>query len=199
MYDCARPRDILFQCVESQTFEERQRDGINGCGTIMAYPYFISFMLVVSLIFLNLFIAIILEGQLLATQQNEARVSEDTRFAFTSAWTKYDPNASGLIKVDDLPELIFDLAQIEYMQRKESMSKRAHFMFNLTAYPEVKVLMKVTRSVALSPVEEYIKTNQQVKSQIEWEFQLFLGSLAIPLYNNMQNYNYHDTLNAFVK
>ena len=43
-------------------------------------------------------------------------------------------------------------------------------MFNLTAYPEVKVLMKVTRNVALSPVEEYIKTNEQVKSQIEWEF-----------------------------
>ena len=72
-------------------------------------------------------------------------------------------------------------------------------MFNLTAYPEVKVLMKVTRNVALSPVEEYIKTNPQVKSQIEWEFQRFLGSLAIPLYNKMRNYNYHDTLNAFVK
>ena len=79
------------------------------------------------------------------------------------------------------------------------MSKKAHFMFNLTAYPEVKVLMKVTRNVALSPVEEYIKTNPQVKSQIEWEFQRFLGSLAIPLYNKMRNYNYHDTLNAFVK
>ena len=69
MYDCAHQRDIIFQCVQSQTYEEQQRDGINGCGTPIAYVYFISFMLVVSLIFLNLFIAIILEGQLQATQQ----------------------------------------------------------------------------------------------------------------------------------
>lgn len=63
MYDCARPRDVLFQCsVEKQTFEEQQIDGINGCGHPIAYVYFVGFMLVVSLIFLNLFIAIILEG-----------------------------------------------------------------------------------------------------------------------------------------
>ena len=42
-------------------------DGINGCGSLISYAYFSSFTLVVSLIFLNLFIAIILEGQLLAT------------------------------------------------------------------------------------------------------------------------------------
>ena len=34
---------------------------------MIAYAYFSGFMLVVSLIFLNLFIAIILEGQSLAT------------------------------------------------------------------------------------------------------------------------------------
>ena len=64
MYDCARPRGILFQCQEKQTYEEQQRDGINGCGTQVAYIYFVGFMLVVSLIFLNMFIAIILEGKL---------------------------------------------------------------------------------------------------------------------------------------
>ena len=69
MYDCARKRSILFQCVDNQAYEEQQRDGINGCGTPIAYIYFISYMLVVSLIFLNLFIAIILEGQLQATAQ----------------------------------------------------------------------------------------------------------------------------------
>jgi len=45
-----------------------QADGINGCGNAIAYVYFVGFMLVVSLIFLNLFIAIILEGQLQASQ-----------------------------------------------------------------------------------------------------------------------------------
>ena len=85
---------------------------------MIAYAYFSGFMLVVSLIFLNLFIAIILEGQSLATQQQEARVSESTRQSFIKAWTKYDPDASGFIKVDNLSNIIIDLAHEEYKMRK---------------------------------------------------------------------------------
>ena len=109
MYDCARQRGILFQCEEKQTYEEQSRDGINGCGNPYAYLYFICFMLDVSLIFLNLFIAIILEGQLQATQQQETRVTEATRALFTRTWSKYDPKAKGMIKIEDLPKLIMDL------------------------------------------------------------------------------------------
>lgn len=72
MYDCGRPRSIVFDCKETQTYEELQVDGIQGCGSpAAAYAYFISFMVVVSLIFLNLFIAIILESF------NSAEVEED--------------------------------------------------------------------------------------------------------------------------
>jgi hypothetical protein len=39
-----------------------REDGIKGCGNSVAKAYFISFMLIVSIIFLNMFIAIILEG-----------------------------------------------------------------------------------------------------------------------------------------
>ena len=81
---------------------------------MIAYAYFSGFMLVVSLIFLNLFIAIILEGQSLATQQQDARVSESTRQSFIKAWTKYDPDATGFVKVDDLSNIIINLAYEEY-------------------------------------------------------------------------------------
>ena len=66
-------------------------------------------MLVVSLIFLNLFIAIILEGQLQATQQQDLRVTEQARNHFNKRWTEYDPDASGMIAIDDLSKLIMDL------------------------------------------------------------------------------------------
>lgn len=63
MYDCAREKSITFDCKEKQTYEDIQRDGVQGCGNpAKAYPFFISFMVVVSFIFLNLFIAIILES-----------------------------------------------------------------------------------------------------------------------------------------
>jgi hypothetical protein len=35
---------------------------LNGCGSNMAFPYFISFTLLISFVFLNLFIAVIIEG-----------------------------------------------------------------------------------------------------------------------------------------
>jgi len=37
-------------------------NGLQGCGNPAAYFYFVAFILMVSLVFLNLFIAIILEG-----------------------------------------------------------------------------------------------------------------------------------------
>ena len=38
------------------------QNGIQGCGNSAAYFYFVAFIMMVSLVFLNLFIAIILEG-----------------------------------------------------------------------------------------------------------------------------------------
>jgi hypothetical protein len=63
MYDCARPKSITFECNENVTYEKDIKFGkINGCGNpAAAFIYFISFMVMVSFIFLNLFIAIIIE------------------------------------------------------------------------------------------------------------------------------------------
>ena len=30
-------------CVENQTYQDQQRDGIKGCGTAFSYAYFITF------------------------------------------------------------------------------------------------------------------------------------------------------------
>ena len=153
MYDCARSRDILFQCEYAQTFEDRQINGVNGCGSMISYAYFCSFILMVSLIFLNLFIAIILEGQLQASQQQGARVTEQTRQAFTSSWMKYDPDATGFIKVTDLSEMILDLAHQEHQFMSEMLIKKKQTMFNLTTYPEVNLLMKINKGLPMSEVE----------------------------------------------
>jgi hypothetical protein len=48
----------------------------NGCGTSAAIFYFISFLLIVTFIFLNLFIAIILEGFTVSNESENMKVSE---------------------------------------------------------------------------------------------------------------------------
>ena len=157
--------------MNDQTYEEQQRDGINGCGSYIAYPYFVRFTLVVSLIFLNLFVAIILEGQLQATQQQEARVGEDSRLAFQKAWTKYDPDATGFISVDNLAELTLDLAQEEYLLRKKPEFKtKKYVMFNFTKRIEVKVHMKLKRDLNLNADEKLAKQNERILKNLDWQF-----------------------------
>jgi hypothetical protein len=61
MHGAGRQRSILFQCHEVH-LEEWIEHTAKGCGNPVAKAYFVSFMLIVSIIFLNMFIAIILEG-----------------------------------------------------------------------------------------------------------------------------------------
>jgi len=80
MFDCARERAIDFQCVRDPSYEEIQANGgePNGCGSrLTALFYFISFILIVSLIFLNLFIAIILEGFSKSSRAENMRIKEE--------------------------------------------------------------------------------------------------------------------------
>lgn len=64
MKDTLRSRSIIFQCDLDPSYESIKLNGgeVNGCGTSIAYIYFIAFQLVVTIIFLNLFVAVILQG-----------------------------------------------------------------------------------------------------------------------------------------
>jgi hypothetical protein len=65
MYDAGRRKSTTFYCVDESeiTYEQIAKKEILGCGKdIAAKIFFISFMVMVSFIFLNLFIAIIIEG-----------------------------------------------------------------------------------------------------------------------------------------
>ena len=70
-------------------------------------------MLLVSFVFLNLFIAIILEGFNMSQTEQDRRIKEQTFNDFVDCWKKYDPDATELIAFDDLENLIFDLTLLE--------------------------------------------------------------------------------------
>ena len=82
MHDAARKESVNFFCIEDQTFESKQLIGIQGCGSSVSYLFFIAFILMVSLVFLNLFIAIILEGFGDAADELSIRVGEPCMIAF---------------------------------------------------------------------------------------------------------------------
>ena len=75
-------------------------------------------MLLVSFIFLNLFIAIILEAFAKSQLEQNIRINEETIEAFQKTWRKFDPDATGMIKIDDLMGLVVDLTAKEFVVKK---------------------------------------------------------------------------------
>jgi len=72
----------------------------------------------VSLVFLNLFIAIILEGFETTSTEESMRIGFGAIESFQRHWTKYDPTASGVTNVADLEKIIMDLI-VEEMELKK--------------------------------------------------------------------------------
>lgn len=68
-----------------------------GCSSKpLAYAFFVSYYFIVSLIFLQLFIAVILQGYD-DTQVQESRLfNNDMNTAFRQAWSDYDPEVINL-------------------------------------------------------------------------------------------------------
>ena len=81
----------------------------------------------VTFIFLNLFIAIILEGFSNTSDAEDIRIQEETIHKFKAIWMKYDPHGDGYINVNDFEELLLDLIDEEVRLKKEMINKKDMF------------------------------------------------------------------------
>lgn len=101
----------------SQDFDTMTKNGIQGCGnSLAAYIYFISFMIVVSFIFLNLFIAIILESFNSSQTEEGLQVGQRTIDKFNDIWVKFDERGKGFINVRKFPALLEKILEEEFDQ-----------------------------------------------------------------------------------
>lgn len=82
-------------CIENPTYNDYvQRGNYSnvGCGNVnYAKTYFLSFMFVVNLIFLKIFIAIILQGYNDTQIQDTRLFNHEMNDRFQDVWTLYDP------------------------------------------------------------------------------------------------------------
>jgi hypothetical protein len=88
MMDAARPYQILFQCNENSDYYSIRANGgqTDGCGNPVAIAYFYSFTLIVSQIFLNLFIAIIIDSFLNNSDAMSLPVTQNDVDEFIECW-----------------------------------------------------------------------------------------------------------------
>jgi hypothetical protein len=71
--------------------------------------YFIVYTFLIAIVFMNLFIAIILDGYFDAVDQDAQVLTPELSNSYLEAWSKFDPDALGLIPIDNLSELLFAL------------------------------------------------------------------------------------------
>ena len=79
------------------------------CGSALAYPYFISFTVIVSMLVMNLSIAAVIEGLDTAKKENLGIVQSDEIEAFIETWQYYDPLATGWITLKNFIFLLYEL------------------------------------------------------------------------------------------
>jgi uncharacterized membrane protein len=90
------------ECELEQTYEDMQRDGIQGCGNKISFPYFVSFVIIVVMLIMNLSVAAVIEGLDTARSENLGVVDADSIVELIELWRDFDPNATGWISVEDL-------------------------------------------------------------------------------------------------
>ena len=78
---------------------------LNGCGSYIIYPFVASFILIVSLVVLNLFIGVVIASYQEA-YYSENKIRPKDIHEFTKNWAIFDPQASYFIDVSDLKKFI---------------------------------------------------------------------------------------------
>jgi hypothetical protein len=69
----------------------------------------VTYVLIVRMVMINMYIAVILENYDLAHEQEEIGVTEDDFEHFYTVWENYDPHATQFIKLDLLTDLVAEL------------------------------------------------------------------------------------------
>ena len=89
-----------YQCKKNPTYADYISAGTPvGCGNFVStYIFFGSYLIMITLVFLNLFIAIILNGYFDTRDQEGQRLSNDMMQDFKDGWAKFDPDATGIIE-----------------------------------------------------------------------------------------------------
>ena len=120
-FDLPHAALLLFQCLTNDAWSGLMADAMESpemghcsseegnCGSWIAVPYFISFQILGSFVFLNLVVAVILENFTSQTSGNPDLIAGPDLERFKEGWAKFDADADYYIAAWELPELILEL------------------------------------------------------------------------------------------
>ncbi|XP_059047700.1 muscle calcium channel subunit alpha-1 isoform X2 [Achroia grisella] len=88
-----------------RNYDEEGEEGSGSCGSVLAFPYFISFYVLCSFLIINLFVAVIMDNFDYLTR-DWSILGPHHLDEFIRLWSEYDPDAKGRIKHLDVVTLL---------------------------------------------------------------------------------------------
>lgn len=145
--DCARTQQSNFVCYDVSTYEDYIKYGdkffffkynknifkigLNGCGRpVHAFLYFFSFIVVVTLLILNLFVATILTATEEITKIEELSINRYQLNGIKHLWKEFDPKGSGYLDYKNFWRFSSKIAIIFGVKREDllDISNRKNFL-----------------------------------------------------------------------
>jgi len=129
-----RGKSQTNDCVRNAGYADYERAGETvGCGEYwITYIYFVTYVILISLIFLNLFIAIIMNGYFETREKENQVINQEILSLFRDTWSVFDPDATGKIKVSYFPDFMFMLGPgLGWDDRYHTDLKRQERSFNI--------------------------------------------------------------------
>ncbi|XP_024882860.1 voltage-dependent calcium channel type A subunit alpha-1 isoform X16 [Temnothorax curvispinosus] len=96
---------IMLDCVKGRTCDAKAEKGPEGCGSNIAYAYFVSFIFFCSFLMLNLFVAVIMDNFDYLTRDSSILGAHHLD-EFVRIWAEYDPNATGKIHYTEMYDML---------------------------------------------------------------------------------------------
>ena len=154
MFDYARTYSPTYQCREDEDYWSMMANGGEpmACGNAFsAYAFFIIFNILVFQIFINLFVAVIIDAFLGQTEHFNLPLHNYAIEEYINIWAEFDPLGSGFIDIQDLERFVIRLAEhreaCELIIMHEEILKDQHLrrrflaMLNIPTYDQLKKVM----------------------------------------------------------
>ena len=132
--------------------------------------------MIVSQVFLNLFIAIILDAFFGQSDVSDLPMNEPVLDDYRRVWSDYDKQATGFMEVDDLDKLIIDLANCAHDEGGKLLGKLKD---------KIKIGAKKEKDGFKSHPYGKVFRNR------------FIKGLEIPTFKNMKKVMFYDVLMKF--
>lgn len=113
MSNLGRQREVDFPCIVDPTYDDYKNNDFNtiGCGKPISKPFFIIYVILVSLILVNLFIAVTLQGFNDVSSQDSCRITDNQIQLFIDVWKEIDPDGTGYIHISEAASLMRNLIE----------------------------------------------------------------------------------------